>query len=398
MIAGVIAAVSTYAFQSITYLSPIRGSMPATTLRSSVRTREHKAQDILNSSGSGRNRILVVQLQGHLFFGNMAHFNTKMHELVSINQNEDRLRPVVIIVDCSLVLSIDSSAAQAIVKLKDTLLKKYQVELCVFVTGSDDGFPTEFSLSKQLCSKDVEVPRRVLEDIEEDTTLLMQTLFSEEDFKRRNEYRGSHVCSSLDDALIFAEDSLIARQDASLLVDLDKSGLSNRLLSQFSEGGDVAPISFLEQERELALLYLARLCPIEMKEGDADYLFSLFKREVYKSGDFVWKQYAPSTSLKLLLTGMLISELENEAGTTETISKGNLIGETGLVNDIPRMSSVRCLSEEAVVYSLSRDSFVFLIEQNPRIARYIDVITIAYLTHRVQHVSNRIFETRCLPI
>merc|ERR1712157_100228 len=50
--------------------------------------------------------------------------------------------PLIIILDCSLVLSIDSSAGQAIVKLKNSLLKQYNIDMCIFVTGSVDGFPT----------------------------------------------------------------------------------------------------------------------------------------------------------------------------------------------------------------------------------------------------------------
>jgi SulP family sulfate permease len=72
MIAGVLAAISTYAVQSITYLSPIRGTMCAATLRSSRFTRNPRANEILDDPLNGRQRIFVIQLQGHLFFGNMV--------------------------------------------------------------------------------------------------------------------------------------------------------------------------------------------------------------------------------------------------------------------------------------------------------------------------------------
>ena len=69
MIAGVVAAVSTYAVQSMTYLNPVRGTMSATTLRSSRYDRPHSAQEVLDDPSKGRSRIMVIQLQGHLFFG-----------------------------------------------------------------------------------------------------------------------------------------------------------------------------------------------------------------------------------------------------------------------------------------------------------------------------------------
>jgi SulP family sulfate permease len=93
-----------------------------------------------------------------------------------------------------------------------------------------------------------------------------------------------------------------------------------------------------------------------------------------------------------------VANLENEAGTNETVQVGRMVGELGLVQGSARMSSVRCLSDEVVVYRLSREAFEYLIQNNPSSARLMDLICITYLANRVQHVSNRIFETRCLPI
>ena len=72
MIVGAVSAVLTYALQTVTYLDPIRGYMSATTLRSSKRNRNRECNEILDSEKTDRNNILVVQLQGHLFFGNSA--------------------------------------------------------------------------------------------------------------------------------------------------------------------------------------------------------------------------------------------------------------------------------------------------------------------------------------
>ena len=88
--------------------------------------------------------------------------------------------------DFMLVVGIDSSAAQAMGKLRKTLSKKFSIDPCIFVTGSHDGFPTEFSLSKEL-SQPVD------------------------------SFLGSHVVPDLDHALRLAEDSLLARQDPTLL-------------------------------------------------------------------------------------------------------------------------------------------------------------------------------------
>lgn len=69
LIAGAISALLTYAIQSVAYPKPIRGSMTAATLRSSEWNRSPDAFQILDSEVTGRINILVLQFQGHLFFG-----------------------------------------------------------------------------------------------------------------------------------------------------------------------------------------------------------------------------------------------------------------------------------------------------------------------------------------
>lgn len=113
--------------------------------------------------------------------------------------------------------------------------------------------------------------------------------------------------------------------------------------------------------------------------------------------DIVWDQGSESQSAKLLVTGTIMSYLEGTQ-TTEEVHKGNMFGELGLVEGIPRLSTVVCNSDQAIIYSLPRESWEEIKLNKPRVARIFDEIVIRYLAHRVQHVSNRIFETRCVPI
>lgn len=394
MVAGGIAAVSTYAVQNVAYLNPIRGVMPATTLRSSDWNRNASSEAILVDSDIGRSRILVVQLQGHLFFGNMAFFVDQMHELLSQAgsvQNrvigEEKRMPLVLIIDFSLVLAIDSSAAHAIVKLKDTILKEYCINLCLFVTGSAEGFPTEFDLRDQLSK---EYHRDSASCSPSEDTSLLGTQYQYEEHQRASQCNGSRVCNSLDMALMEAEDALIARQNPSLVEE-------NDALSQCTLNIMSSKLSLKEEKSEF-ISTLKSLCADEMSVEDAINIFLSFEREVFEEREIVWKQNDESNCVKLLVLGQLIAELENEAGTKERIPKGSMIGELGLVNGNPRMSTVKCLSKEAVLYSMSRSSFEKMISTQPHLARYIDLICVKYLALRVQHVSNRIFETRCLPI
>mmetsp|Transcript_11326 Transcript_11326/g.15693 ORF Transcript_11326/g.15693 Transcript_11326/m.15693 type:complete len:625 (-) Transcript_11326:165-2039(-) len=399
LIAGAISALSVYAFQSITYLNPIRGSMSAVTLRSSAWNRGTLANDILNDEDAGRKRILVVQLQGHLFFGNVAQLTDSIKDIISEKQrnNED---PWIMIMDFSLILGMDSSAAQAIIKLKSNLHKKFNVDVCLFVTGSRDGFPCQFDLSKELVTgedssddeidgKSQTIPSDHVEDgglVNEETALLGKPQHMMRN-NAKDKFPENCVCESLDSALILAEDVLVAMKDPNLL---DEDMCT-------SLGGSVHGERTLSDEKEMALQYLRNICPQRVQE-DIEELFSHFQREVYVKNDIIWKQGSPGDCSKLLLQGTLLSLLENEAGTTESIKRGNLIGEFGLVQGTNRMSTVKCVSDEAILYSLNRDSWEQLTREKPRVAQIMYLIVVKYLAHRVQHVSNRIFETRCVPI
>jgi SulP family sulfate permease len=66
LIAGIVSALSTYAVQSVNYNNPIRQILTATTLRSSAWTRCGSARAILEDERTGRARILIFQLQGHV--------------------------------------------------------------------------------------------------------------------------------------------------------------------------------------------------------------------------------------------------------------------------------------------------------------------------------------------
>ncbi|EED93725.1 sulfate permease, partial [Thalassiosira pseudonana CCMP1335] len=119
LLAGVISALLTYAIQSVTYPKPIRGSMTAATLRSSAWNRCPEAFEILDSKENGRVKIFVIQLQGHLFFGNISIFSDGVKKRIQTFPRDER--PIIVIIDFTLVLGIDSSAAQAIIKLRDYL-------------------------------------------------------------------------------------------------------------------------------------------------------------------------------------------------------------------------------------------------------------------------------------
>ena len=109
LIAGFIAALSTYVVQSITYQHPIKGSMCAATLRSSAWNRSAEAQAILLDKKKGRERILVIECQGHIFFGNSTILKESVLEILTEKRRSGD-DPIVVILDFTYVLAIDSSS------------------------------------------------------------------------------------------------------------------------------------------------------------------------------------------------------------------------------------------------------------------------------------------------
>ena len=190
----------------------------------------------------------------------------------------------------------------------------------------------------------------------------------------------THVSSTLDDALIFSEDVLIALQDPSIL-QTDSKERFPYVRRTSLDGNELKSI-------------LATLCP-RASVNELETLLSLFSPETYRCGNTIWEQGDISTSLKILVEGTL-SSLEDEEGATESIVPGSVIGELGLVNSTNRFTTVKVVSDKANLYSLSKEKWESLTQEQPGVARHIDMLVIKFLAHRVQHIS--VSKKRSLPV
>lgn len=104
LIAGVICALSTYAAQSITHINPIRDMITASTMRSSSWDRSPQALAILDDESIGRNKILIIQLQGHLFFGNVALLTDSIKDALNEVKGTDE-EPWIVRLTSAIVLT-----------------------------------------------------------------------------------------------------------------------------------------------------------------------------------------------------------------------------------------------------------------------------------------------------
>ena len=250
------------------------------------------------------------------------------------------------ILDFTLVLGLDTSAALAIVKLASSLLSRYGVESVAFVTGKEDGggFPTNLGLTEQLSSMS-----------------------------------GCCVMDSLDEGLGFLEDVILAKV---------KPGWEKETF--FKEIGGV-------DEGTRVKASLGELCKV--KGGDRERLLKFFQRIEVSAGTVMWRQGDLGDRFILLVKGEMKSCLEEEAGTEERVKEGHFIGELALIMGDEGRRLTTVTSETAcVVYEMSRRVWEEMKEAEPKFAVLVMTCACRYLQHRVQHVSNRFVETKCIPI
>ena len=205
--------------------------------------------------------------------------------------------------------------------MNSTMHRRFNVAATVFVAGRD-GFPCEYALSDALSKQAGEGSIDEFEGFADSLASLGNP-----------NYLRNRICENLDDALIFAEDVLIVRQNPSLL---------KRDREVVEPTGYLAP----EEERRLAVQQLANLFPRNDEVSSAvKLLFSFFVREEYRAHQIIWRQGAESVCAKLLVRGDLIAYTESGANTStsmaaERVPTGNVVGELGLVEGMKRLSTL----------------------------------------------------------
>merc|ERR1719361_2275164 len=106
---GLVLSAVSFTLQNVSHAEPIQGTMPATTLRSS-RRRSSAEREALDRE---LRNVTVVQLKGTIFFGNATVLSSRCDEILTQAQG----RCSVLILDFTLVGSLESSAAETIAKI-----------------------------------------------------------------------------------------------------------------------------------------------------------------------------------------------------------------------------------------------------------------------------------------
>uniref|UniRef100_A0A7S1TMZ3 STAS domain-containing protein n=1 Tax=Phaeomonas parva TaxID=124430 RepID=A0A7S1TMZ3_9STRA len=333
---GVLCGTLTFTLQQARFAQAVRGVMTAATLKSS-KWRSPRETAVLHEANR---QTLVVQLQGNIFFGNSSQITEELSKQLSRAAGSVRY----VVLDFTIVTAIDSSATETITKVAQ-LCHSYGVCVC-FCRGSGEGFPCAAPLSERL---------REFEDDEEDESSWL------------------HIEDDLDSALAWCEDGLLRKYST-------QHGLEGAIKQDL-------PLEFRQIQAILSDVPMPKIA----------VLLSYFKGRDIRAGETLWVQGSVPDGCGILLKGHLVSRLEEEAGTTEGVFPGAMVGEFGLVNNRLRGSTLES-SQDGKMLWLSKDDYTVMRKKQGESALLLSRICIGYLERRVTHVSNRIWESRCLPI
>lgn len=314
-----------------------------------------------------------------------------MHKVVTQHESKNG-KAWILILDFSLVLGIDASAAMEFVKIKETLHSDYDIALCIYVTGEKRGkrFPCEYKLADDLVSDTVDGGTLDLTSHSQDQSELHRMDGSIGILLHEKKIiAADQICESLDEALGFAEDELISRVDKSLCFHpFTHIHFPIEMIDD--------PNTLVEEVSILQKL-LKSLLPDEFNNYHAP-LISNLERQVCYEDTIVWERGSFGTSAKFVVRGMLVGIQDEERNILEEIESGQIVGETALVQNLKRTSTVKVKSKVAVLYSLSKENYNRLRVQSPNIAMCMQMITIHNLSYRAQRVTQSVFYGRHLPI
>jgi len=366
----------------------------------------------LDDPFTGRSNILIFQLQGSLFFGNVSKVQDQLFDFLA----KRRVADSIVIFDCTLVISLDSSACIFFDKIQSTLKNDHDVAAIVFVAS-----PPKLELKKAAgwlaspASGSIRSGRfrrhranSIMSHVNEINPALA---FTERngDYKYRhsnrrrssltmrgsltqNSHQENTICGtsfdSLDKALASSEDKLMS--------------LANHPTLQMTLSEDSAFLSIddkTDPDRATILQMLKQYCQLEDLES-LGIIVDNMKREFFPKGTVLWNLGDGGICAKLFLKGSVFAYVLDEDDDKRfhsSMTPGSFLGLRSLLLDEQHLVTARC-DEDCVFYSLEKETYELLVQQSPEAARVLELSLARYLSRRLRHVSNRIYYARSLPI
>ena len=179
---------------------------------------------------------------------------------------------------------------------------------------------------------------------------------------------------TLDEALIKAEDEIIALRSLASLLDLPEFDLAER-----------------DEEKMEIIEHLSDKMIGATQEAIGD-LVSFCSREIRPRGDSLWMAGDEGSSMKIFVGGTLVAITDGSTGKQKrtSIETGDIVGLRSMILGEKHNATLMCESE-CVFYSLDTKSYSRLVQEKPAVARVLDVYLARDLSRRLKHASNKLY-------
>ena len=130
------------------------------------------------------------------------------------------------------------------------------------------------------------------------------------------------------------------------------------------------------------------------------YFVSCACREALPKGSILWNLGDSGSSAKLFLSGSVFAYVLDDGDEKRfraSMATGSFLGLGSLVLNERHLAAVRC-DEDSVFFSLDKNAYDKLVQDSPQAARVLELSVARYLSHRLRHVSNRIYQAQSVPV
>jgi CRP-like cAMP-binding protein/anti-anti-sigma regulatory factor len=335
---GVLCAAFTFTLQASAHVDPIHRSASGRTLRSS-RWRTRRETGILEDRTG---QIAVLQLKGHLFFGNATLIAAEVDKMLLHSYHNDDVW--FIILDFTLVVGIDASAAETLLKIFKKC-RDSNVRLC-YSGGGETGLPCTFPLTEQIAVLDthtIQIPFVICSKCGASFTLIdgRCTACKKAETCKRSKW----VCQTinLNRALAWCEDIIIAEEPTRPIKKANSfsQNINDNLIPQQQQAalsssdntrrtvkpslqrqsGNTGVVVTRDTPKHLHQIY--NICSNESR-ATMDKLLSYFVTDHAAKGAVLWHYGQISDRALLLVRGRLQHELtEQDRGSSSSSSSSS---------------------------------------------------------------------------
>ncbi|KAH8547801.1 sulfate transporter family-domain-containing protein [Umbelopsis sp. PMI_123] len=367
----------------------IRAVYTGATIHSTVR-RLYRQQKFLNQVG---NQIMIVLLQGYLFFGTIGQVERCIRD--ALDQRAWEQHPIrFLILDLKLAQGIDFSASEAFVRLKRLLkAKDVYLVLCNVDLDTEIGhalWKAGVMHTEEDANNNLQCFAILNEALEWCENILLETYYAKQAALAQQQAvkNDANDIDGLNPTLASSPRQNMLVQAVQKVFNVSKFGISDAPVVQSNMA---QPIAIMTQTfGELSSnanpdLYM--------------HLAPYFVRVTIQTGTILWTPNEPSTCLYIIEKGLLKSSIvelaedseRHQVIANESILPGTIVGELGLFTESPRTKTLT-VEQDSVLWKMSKEDFNRMLEQEPTIANRFMRMALNFSAERLKLVSSFAFE------